>query len=308
VTTNGSGGWDPDGGIFLVCTNLTVVTNALINANGTGYRGGGTATNGYGPGRGRFSSNYGTGGGYGGDGGVGYGSGNRGWTYDSATNPVSPGSGGSGGATGAGGAGGGYVQITANGTVTVEGMISTQGNTASAGTQAGGGSGGGILIQCGNLTGNGTIRTDGGSGADANSGGGGGGRIAIFAVNPTNSFNGQLSAKHGWGFNSFPNSQNRWCALPGTVYLSDWGVLPGTLTNGGAARFTAGTGTAANVTVSNYTLFLEWSWETNRLKVGNLTVANSGKIMHCYLTSTRILSTRNPSKQTLPGNIPISPP
>jgi hypothetical protein len=48
----------------------------------------------------------------------------------------------------------------------------------------------------------------------------------------------------------------------------------------------AGTGTAGNVTISNYSLFLEWGWETNRLKAGAITVQNSGRIRHVWNTAT----------------------
>jgi hypothetical protein len=73
------------------------------------------------------------------------------------------------------------VKIVASGTVSVDGVISARGTT-NAISRAGGGSGGGIYIQCGNLTGSGTIRADGGDGGPGTydgGGGGGGGRIAI---------------------------------------------------------------------------------------------------------------------------------
>jgi hypothetical protein len=195
-----------------------------------------------------------------------------------------PGSGGGAGDGHTGAAGGGYVSIIVSGAVTVDGTISMSGSNG-VGSYAGGGSGGGILIQCGSLAGGGTIRADGGDrGVGSYAGGGGGGRIAIYAANPS-SFSGQLSAKYGSDLYPFAD-YNYKSALPGTIYLSDWSLLPGQLTNGGAGRFTAATGTAGNVTISNYSLFLEWGWETNRLKAGNVTVGNGGKITHAWNTAT----------------------
>jgi hypothetical protein len=60
--------------------------------------------------------------------------------------------------------------LAINGLITVNGSDGLAGNT-------GGGSGGGVLIQCQTMTGNGTIRANGGYGDTA---GGGGGRIAIY--------------------------------------------------------------------------------------------------------------------------------
>jgi hypothetical protein len=115
-------------------------------------------------------------------------------------------------------------------------------------------------------------------------GGGGGGRIAILASG-AGSFSGQLSAAQGAGYYTFPDIY-RVSPQPGTIYLSDWCLLPAFLTNGGAARFTASTGMAASVTISNYTLCLEWGWETNRLRAGSVTVQNNGKIRSLWNTAT----------------------
>jgi hypothetical protein len=172
------------------------------------------------------------------------------------------------------------VQIVASGTVTVDGVITMNGLDGA--WDSGGGSGGGVYIQCGRLSGSGAIRANGGSGA-GQGGGGGGGRIAVYAATP-GSFGGEFSAKNGSGIFTFPDADRK-SALPGTVYLYDWGILPGFLTNG-AARWTAGTGTAGNVTISNYSMFLEWGWETNRLKAGTVTVQNTGKIRHAWNTDT----------------------
>jgi hypothetical protein len=36
----------------------------------------------------------------------------------------------------------------------------------------------------------------------------------------------------------------------------------------------------ASLTITNYELFLDWGWETNRLPAGNITIQNAGKIRH----------------------------
>ena len=105
--------------------------------------------------------------------------GGGGTTYDVATNPASPGS-GSGSGFNVGTSGGGYVQIVASGTVTVDGVITMNGLDGA--WDSGGGSGGGVYIQCGRLSGSGTIRANGGNGG-GHGGGGGGGRIALFVRN-----------------------------------------------------------------------------------------------------------------------------
>jgi hypothetical protein len=282
ITTNGSGEWVPNGGIFIECSNLTVAAGGQINGDYMGYGGGPVAGNGYGPGGGRYAGTYGGGGGHGGTGGVGTAAGSFGGPPNGVvTNPASPGSGGAGMSSYAGGPAGGFVKLVASGTVTVDGVISMNG-TGGGHPYAGGGSGGGILIQCGTLAGSGTIRADAGN--STYGGGGGGGRIAILATNPI-AFGGQLSANYGGGQYSWTDYDRR-SALPGTVYLSDWGLLPAALINGGMARFTAGTGVAASVTISNYALFLEWGWETNRLKAQEVTILNNGKIRQLWNTAT----------------------
>jgi hypothetical protein len=300
TSTNASGQWVPDGGIFIECSNLTVQSGGMIIANGLGYDGVVNAT-GYGPGGGGGSSATagGCGGGYGGLGGLGYTFCAAGATYGLATNPASPGSGGGGGNSNKGVGGGGYAKIVATGTVAVDGVISMNGADAETLTYhfGGGGSGGGILIQCASLIGNGTISADGGAGGVFGiyqGGGGSGGRIAIYESTPV-SFSGQISANGGLGAFTFPDARHYY-SIPGTVYLSDWSILPALLTNGGAARFTAGTGMAAGVTISNYTLYQEWGWETNRLKAGTITVQNGAKITHTWNTA----ASTNASGQWVP--------
>jgi hypothetical protein len=276
--------WAEDGGIFIECSNLTVEAGGEINGQGLGFGGGAVNASGYGPGLGIYSGSRGGGGGYGGGGGRGDNAGSTaGSAYGVNTNPVNAGSGGSGGYDSGGGGGGGYAKIVAAGTVTVDGVINMNG-LASGNIYSGGGSGGGLVIQCDTLAGSGTIQANGGNCVGTAGGGGGGGRIMVLATNAS-SFGGQLSAKSGTGYTNFPDA-DRLSAAPGTVYLSDWRLLPPALTNGGAARLAAPTGMAAAVTVSNYTLLLEWGWETNRLQAGTVTVKNTGKIMHGWNTDT----------------------
>jgi hypothetical protein len=187
TTTNGSGGWDPNGGVFIECSNLTVQTGGQIYADGLGY-GSVYGADGYGPGRGTHGGTTlgnGGGGGYGGGGGNGY-NGVGGSTYGSSNNPASPGSGGAGSDWGTGGSGGGFIQIVASGALQVNGYITANASTGPH-NYDGGGSGGGINIRCGSLIGNGIIRADGSnrgtSGPGGYGGGGGGGRIAIYVFN-----------------------------------------------------------------------------------------------------------------------------
>lgn len=186
--------------VNVVCTNLTIAVGGKINVDYKGYDGGYEATGwyaGWGPGGGlRGYLSGGSGGSYGGAGGGGILSltaidatrlGKL--RYGSASTPYYPGSGGGSGATATDpslkAAGGGAVRIYAsNGTVTVNGSISADGNK---GWYRGGsgGSGGGIYITCRIFAGtNGTVSAKGGLSCYATSdntyaGPGGGGRIAI---------------------------------------------------------------------------------------------------------------------------------
>jgi hypothetical protein len=210
--------WTPDAGVFIECSNLTVQTGGEINTDGLGYGAVRVYTNGYGPGRGYIDSAWGAGS------GAGYGgAGGResqllvpaGVSYGTPSNPTNLGSGGGGSFWGVGGAGGGYVKIIAFNTVTVNGMISANGNTAAGGSgRGGGGSGGGILIRCDSLIGNGMIRANGGNrGVAGYGGGGGGGRIALYVRKAPFYTGGNIlftpTAGAGTGFSN---------GTPGTVY------------------------------------------------------------------------------------------
>ncbi len=189
-----------------ITSNLTVQPGGAISMDGRGF--GVNA----GPGAGKIrnvgTSVAGSGGGHG-----GYGSSaintNGGNTYDSITLPTMAGSGGgslfSGGT---GSIGGGILQLTVNGKLQVDGVITANGLSAST-NNVGGGSGGSVVINTGTLVGAGRIGTDGGNGDLTSSGGGGGGRIAAYFN--SNTFTGTYSAGGGAGVSGNGGA--------GTIYL-----------------------------------------------------------------------------------------
>lgn len=147
-----------------------------------------------------------------GHGGAGRDSGNQtpgGDCYGSVTSPVMFGSGGANDANIAGttaGAGGGAFTLTAGGTLTVNGVISSNGRDYLA-NEAGAGSGGSVRLQCGTLAGSGTIAARGGNAGVGGSGGGG--RIAVGF--DSSAYTGSFDARGG------TNAYGR--AGAGTVYL-----------------------------------------------------------------------------------------
>jgi hypothetical protein len=179
-----------------------------VNANASGF------TVGYGPGCGLIGR---TGGGYGGR-GQNYSVANGGGTYGSASAPAQPGSPGKSENTS--GTGGGLVRILSESSVTVNGMITANGQDCGGYSAAG--SGGGIHVVCDTFSGNangllsavgGTANATVGWGAVA----GGGGRIAVWRIWGT--FSGTASATNGAGGDSGVVP----LATTGTVY---WGQLP----------------------------------------------------------------------------------
>jgi hypothetical protein len=224
------------GGNYPGQANLTVTGNATIQAGGgivTDAMGSGPGT---GQGAGRLVTAtpyyYAGGGGHGGYGG-GYAPNQfvGGIYYDQ---PITPSLNGSGGGhlppNYIGGAGGGWVRLTVNGTLQLDGRLSANGGNA-AGFGGGGGSGGSVWLTLGKLTGAGAITANGGNGASITSGGGGGGRIAI-SFN-TNSFAGVISAYGGGPTN--------WGGA-GSIYIRTNSAAYGTmvLDNGGNAGTNSG--------------------------------------------------------------------
>jgi hypothetical protein len=195
-------------------------------------------------------------------------------TNDALTNSVYPGSAGGGDdgvGGGAGGSGGGYISIQASGALIVDGTVKANGQSKATGE--GGGSGGGIYLSCASLSGGGAIQADGGSGGSQ--GGGGGGRIAIYGAGA--GFSGTISVTRGAGRTVFPDLTGSYV---GTIYLSDWSLLPGTLQDGGEGRFTAPPGTRGDLTITNYTMFMDAGWTNNALQAGAVLIRNGGKLKH----------------------------
>ena len=214
----------PDHRVYIVCTNLTVHSNASINVNARGHSGGTASHNtGYGLGGGP-AGDYAGGGGHGGKGGQNEYSSRTspGYPYGSATAPIDHGSGGgrdwNGGA--AGSAGGGSIRLIVTDTLTVDGDITANGGSVAG--DNGAGAGGGIHITCDTLTGGGNIQAKGGVNSQRGAGGGGG-RIAVYYTDASG-FSGSYSAIYGTGANNNP----LWYGHEGTLYVSTiTDVLPG---------------------------------------------------------------------------------
>ena len=205
--------------IFIVCSNLIVHTNGMINADNAGYRG---YTNK--PGKGPGGSEITNGAAHGGlGGGV---PGMNGTIYGSSNFPVELGSGAAvGDATpNWGGDGGGCIRISAINQVTVNGRISANGSNGLLSTTTrgggGGGSGGSILIACSEFSGlaRGVICATGGTARAGTSaypgGGGGGGRVGVWFKERYN-YVGSYNVNGG----------------PGGLFLNSTGG-PGTVVNG----------------------------------------------------------------------------
>jgi hypothetical protein len=174
--------------------DVTVLGDALVDANsaisvdGKGYR--------TGPGAGKFTVDGG-GGGYGGAGGQSVSGAAGGSTYGSAEEPVDRGSGGGVGLTNvASSQGGGAVHLKVGGTLHLDGALTANGNDGTW-EGAGGGSGGSIWLTTRKLEGAGSISADGGMGEPFQGGGGGAGRIAVYSS--TNVFTGTATAFGGEG-------------------------------------------------------------------------------------------------------------
>ena len=170
-------------GMTIEADDMTVELGSAISANGQGYLGATTQFSmGAGPGAGEQGHNVsgGSGGaGYGGAGGTSQDGFVGGPTYGSATQPTDLGSGGSSDETNDwGGHGGGAIRLVVDGTLTLNGTISANGN-AGQGNEGSGGSGGSIWVTTDTLAGSGAFTANGGSADATYPGGGGGGRIAV---------------------------------------------------------------------------------------------------------------------------------
>jgi hypothetical protein len=205
---------------------LTVSTNATIQSGGALSDDGVSLG---GPGPGQTFNLTGGGGGYGGMGGNSLSNALGGNAFsDSFASPSSSGSrGGNGFNSGLGGNGGGALRISVNGTLQLDGKISTDGATAPS-INAGGGSGGSVYLTVGKIQGAGLISANGGAG-NSSGGGGGGGRIAV-SYSTNNSFVGTFSA-HGGAGGNFGGA--------GTIYF------------GSSIQYFPPTGRAAQLTLDN---------------------------------------------------------
>ncbi|MFC1639117.1 hypothetical protein ACFL26_02510, partial [Patescibacteria group bacterium] len=197
----------------IAVTTLDVQSGGAVNVNGKGFE------SGNGPGYDPASEGYGAGGaGYGGMGGEGqYYSTVRpgGPCYGSASEPDDLGSGAGWGTSG--GSGAGAVKLDVAGTLTLNGVITANGNNG--GTASGGGSGGSVWIEADTIVGTGTIASTGGNGTvNRNPGGGGGGRVAVYYTTGTPS-NWNISAVGGTGLSATDFRHGG----AGTVYIKPSG-------------------------------------------------------------------------------------
>ena len=209
--------WANGGAPMFQMQDLTILTNAGFNANGSGFPGW------------HGSSAY-PGGSYGGLGGLGFWtvySGGAAPTNGSIQMPTAPGS-GAGGFDGLGGNGGGVVRIDAGRRVTINGTITANG-TGFPTAFAAGGSGGSIYLRCITLAGDTAVLSANGSPCGLRTpppyyigGGGGGGRIAIWRARGPDSTNGwSITVTGGAGTTNYSLT----AATDGTIY---WGsVSPG---------------------------------------------------------------------------------
>jgi hypothetical protein len=186
---------DPYGeGIVLSANNITVAAGAQISADGQGF----DENQGPGAGSSWSENNVGAGGGYGGYGGDGFNC-DGGFPYGSEWEPTALGSGGASYSTGAG-KGGGAIKLVVSNALTIDGVLSADGNDYYQ-PRAGGGAGGSIWILADTLQGIGIISADGGDGSVEDGGGGSGGRIRISTTTGSYLYTGITSAAGGTGYN-----------------------------------------------------------------------------------------------------------
>ncbi|MEK2690752.1 beta strand repeat-containing protein [Bdellovibrio sp. GT3] len=160
--------------------NITIQSGVTLNVNGMGSaQDAGTGVG--------ASQNGGTHGGFGGriTGAVPN-------TYGDVLAPVSLGSGGGSYFSNIAGVGGGAVNLTATGTLQIDGNVSANGTTGMSG--AGGGSGGSIYLRSSVLAGAGALSAVGGTTPSA--GAGGGGRISV-SYSTSSTFSGTMNVAGG---------------------------------------------------------------------------------------------------------------
>jgi hypothetical protein len=178
----------------LVQGNAVVENGGVIGADTRGYPL--KTGSGAGAGSGGMWGTPGSGAGHGGQGGAGYYAGPGGLPYGSETEPMDFGSGGGGNNEAGPNRGGGAIQLTVEGTLTIDGRISVNAD-AVAGSYDGGGSGGSVWLTASRLNGDGSIIANGQAAYYAYAGAGAGGRIVIDTG--ANQFAGLVQAGGGTG-------------------------------------------------------------------------------------------------------------
>jgi hypothetical protein len=201
----------PNGsGVTINSSDIAIAAGAAISATGQGF-----PTN-AGPGAGANQACDGSGGGHGGIGGNSA-LDTGGNSYGSAVAPTALGSGGGAGCPGGSngtGAGGGAIKLIASNSITIDGAIRANGESAVAGTSGGGGAAGSVWIVASAVSGAGQISANGGNSDGSTNGGGAGGRIAITPPSPAPfayAFSGAISAD--------PGSGGTTSATAGTIYI-----------------------------------------------------------------------------------------
>ena len=177
---------------LVVLANVDIAAGGAIVVDANGF------AQASGPGAGQSVGGSGSGAGYGGLGGASATAAPGGTNYGSAQQPVDQGSGGGfgSGPLYGGSEGGGAIRLNVGGVLTVNGLLSANGDWGLQ-DNSGGGSGGSIWVTAGTLVGNGQITADGGEGELYGGGGGAGGRIALYSQ--ANVFAGQVSVIGGEG-------------------------------------------------------------------------------------------------------------
>ena len=173
--------------LYFQAKNILVEPGGKITGTGMGYEGGLAENPGNGPGAtdAAGSDTGGAGGAaFAGSGGAGN-NGLAGGTPYGRLESNLLGSGGGGGAFEAkGGNGGGIIDLEATSTLTLNGTINSEGGSGATDgiNDAGAGSGGNVLLRAQNLSGRGLVSVRGGDGT-SNSGGGGAGRVQLYFQN-----------------------------------------------------------------------------------------------------------------------------